>query len=156
MLEVGDQAPDFSATSSDGSVVKLSNYTGTKNVILYFYPKDFTSVCTKETCGFRDLLQKLGNEHTVVIGVSSDSDAKHEQFRQAYNVDFPLLADPDKRIATLYGAAGGLFGVLGMTKRLTFVIGKDGRIAAKLAGSFSADVHVEGARKALERLSASA
>lgn len=156
MPEVGDQAPDFSATSSDGSAVKLSDYVGQKNVILYFYPKDFTSVCTKETCGFRDLLQKLGGEHTVVIGVSTDSDAKHEEFRQAYDVDFPLLADPDKRIATLYGAAGGLFGVLGMTKRLTFVIGQDGRIAAKLAGSFSADAHVEGARKALARLSASA
>lgn len=156
MPEVGDRAPDFSATASDGSLVKMSDFAGKKNVILYFYPKDFTSVCTRETCGFRDLLQKLGGEHTVVIGVSADSDAKHEEFREAYKVDFPLLADPDKNIAKMYGATGGLFGVLGMTKRLTFVIGKDGKIAEKLAGAFSADTHVEGARKALERLSAAA
>lgn len=156
MLAAGDLAPDFSATSSAGTAVKLSDYRGKKNVILYFYPKDFTSVCTKETCGFRDLLGKLGNGDTEVIGVSADSDSSHEDFRKKYELGFPLLADPDKKIAKLYGAYGGLTGVLGMTKRITFVIGKDGKIAEALDGFFSADRHVEGARMALERLAASA
>ena len=156
MPEVGERAPDFSATASDGTAVKMSDYTGQKNVVLYFYPKDFTSVCTRETCGFRDMLQKLGGNETAIVGVSTDSDSKHEEFREAHQVNFPLLADPKKEIAKLYGAAGGMFGLLGWTKRLTFVIGKDGIIADKFEGAFSADVHVEGARKALARLSTSA
>ena len=136
--------------------MRLSDFRGQKNVILYFYPKDFTPTCTKETCGFRDLLTKLGSESTAVIGVSADDDSSHESFREKHEVNFPLVADPKKEIAKKYGAAGGLTGVLGMTKRLTFVIGKDGVIAEVLSGMFSADKHVEGARKALERLAASA
>lgn len=156
MPNVGEQAPDFSATASDGTAVRLSDFRGKKNVILYFYPKDFTPTCTRETCGFRDLLAKLGNEETVVIGVSADDDRSHEQFREKHQVSFPLLADPDKAIARKYGAAGGLTGMLGMTKRLTFVIDKNGLIAEQLSGMFDAGKHVEGARKALERLAASA
>ena len=152
MPEVGERAPDFSATASDGSAVSLAALRGKKNVVLYFYPRDFTAVCTRETCGFRDLLEQLGGDETEVIGVSSDSDAKHEDFRAEHRVGFPLLADADKRIAKLYGASGGLFGVLGMTSRITYVIGKDGTIAAKLAGAFSAAKHVEGARDALAKL----
>ncbi len=156
MPEIGDLAPDFSSVASDGTAVTLSEHRGKRNVILYFYPKDFTPTCTRETCGFRDLLSKLGSDTTAVIGVSADDDSSHEDFRAKHEVNFPLVADPDKKIAKLYGAAGGLTGVLGMTKRLTFVIGKDGRIAEALTGMFDASKHVEGARKALERLTASA
>lgn len=156
MLHVGDKAPEFTSTASDGAHVSLASYRGQKHVVLYFYPKDFTSVCTRETCGFRDMLSGLSEDDTVVIGVSTDDDASHEKFRAAHQVSFPLLADPQKTIARQYGAAGGLFGVLGMTKRLTFVIDKNGTIAEILGGAFDANKHVEGARRALERLRASA
>lgn len=153
-LQIGDQAPDFSATSSDGRAIALADYRGKKNVVLYFYPKDFTSVCTKETCGFRDLIGALGDEHTEIIGVSADSDDSHEKFRDAYQVPFPLLTDRDKHIGRAYEVWGGLGSLLGMVKRVTFVIDKQGRIADRLEGAFSAATHVDGAKAALLRLQA--
>jgi thioredoxin-dependent peroxiredoxin len=147
-MQQGDKAPEFEREAHDGTRVKLSELRG-KNVILYFYPKDFTSVCTTETCGFRDLLATLGSDVVQVIGVSGDSLATHRKFAEAYNVPFPLLADEDHSLGKLYEVYGGFRTLLGISKRVTFVINKEGFITSVIAAELSAAKHLDGVRQAL-------
>ena len=101
-VEAGKKAPDFSATTDGGGKVKLSDFKG-KNVILYFYPKDDTPGCTKEACGFRDAKPNFSKAKAVVLGVSKDSVARHDKFRDKYDLNFPLLSDEDGKICEKYG-----------------------------------------------------
>ena len=130
MIEVGDLAPDFSLPSDRGEVVRLSELRGTR-VILFFYPKDDTSGCTKEACGFRDAMPSIQERGATVLGVSPDPVRSHERFRDKYGLNFPLLADEEHRVADAYGAWGTekLYGreYEGIL-RSTFLIGEDGRI----------------------------
>jgi len=130
MLKEGDLAPDFELATYEGETVKLSDLRG-RHVVLYFYPKDDTSGCTKEACGFRDNSQALEERNALVLGVSPDGVASHEKFRDKYELNFPLLSDPDHAVAEAYGAWGKkkmygreYEGVL----RSTFVIDPEGRI----------------------------
>ncbi len=101
-ISIGDIAPDFELPSDTGKTVKLSEYRG-QRVILYFYPKDFTSGCTTQACGFRDNFDRIQEKNAVVLGVSPDSVESHAKFREAYHLPFPLLADRDHRVAEMYG-----------------------------------------------------
>ena len=123
-LQTGDLAPDFTATATDGSTVTLSSFRGKQNVILYFYPKDDTPGCTREACSFRDHVDAFRRSDTVILGVSVDSVASHQQFTKKFQLPFPLLADENKTISRSYGTLGAM----GFAQRATFVIGKDGRI----------------------------
>ena len=98
-LAVGQKAPDFDVTSSSGKSLKLSEMLGKKNVVLYFYPGDFTLVCTRETCGFRDAFEELASKDTEVIGISVDSNESHEKFAKEYNVPFSLVSDENRALA---------------------------------------------------------
>jgi thioredoxin-dependent peroxiredoxin len=100
-LKVGDAAPSFSLKTDNGETVSLSKLKG-KNVILYFYPKDDTSGCTKEACGFRDALPDFGKAKAVVIGVSRDSIASHAKFRKKHGLNFSLGADEDGTVSNAY------------------------------------------------------
>lgn len=125
----GDLAPDFSTNAVVGDQtmpVRLSDYHG-RPVVLYFYPKDNTPGCTKEACAFRDGYAKLARWGIVVLGCSIDSEESHRAFAKKYGLPFPLLLDPDKKIAQSYGADNGI-PILGLDRRITFVIGPDGRI----------------------------
>ncbi len=132
MLNVGDQAPDFSTDAIAGDQrtipVHLINYRGHR-VVLYFYPKDNTPGCTREACAFRDGYAKLQNLGITVFGCSVDSADAHRAFSKKYSLPFPLLLDPGKKIAKAYGADNGI-PILGLDKRVTYVIGEDGRVAA--------------------------
>ena len=152
LLKVGDAAPDFDVKSSKGEALRLADFRGKKNVVLYFYPKDETPVCTKEACGFRDMYEDLVAADTQVIGVSPDSDASHEKFAGKQKIGFPLVSDPQKKLAASYGATGGLWGLVGMLKRVTYVIGKDGKIAAVVQNALSADAHFDAVKNALGEL----
>lgn len=130
MLNEGDMAPDFELATDGGGSLKLSDLLG-KRVVLYFYPKDDTSGCTKQACGFSDNQAALTGKNAIVIGVSPDGVASHDRFRDKYELNFPLLSDPDHSVADAYGAWGKkkmygreYEGVL----RSTFVIDADGRI----------------------------
>lgn len=131
-LKVGDVAPEFSAPSQTGEVVSLKQFKGKQPVVLYFYPKDDTPGCTKEACGFRDSWSALQKAGAVVLGVSTDPVKSHAKFAEKYKLPFPLLADEDRRIVTAYGVWGEKT-FMGRkyqgTHRVTFLIGKDGRIA---------------------------
>lgn len=130
MLKEGDRAPQFALESDTDGTVTLESLKG-KRVVLYFYPKDDTSGCTKEACGFRDSLPAYDEQDALVLGVSPDGLASHARFRSKYGLNFPLLSDPDHAVAEAYGAWGvkkmygrEYEGIL----RSTFVIGPDGRI----------------------------
>jgi thioredoxin-dependent peroxiredoxin len=152
-LKVGDQAPAFDVTSSDGRRLRLEDYRGKKNVVLYFYPADFTPVCTAEACGFRDMYDELQGQDTEVIGVSVDDNQKHESFARKHNVRFPLVADTDLGLARTFDATGGLLASLrGKSARVTYVIGKDGRIHGVFDSSIFASRHLDGVQKTLRKL----
>ena len=126
MPKVGDMAPDFSAAASDGTTVHLKDYVGKDNIILYFYPKDDTTGCTKEACGIRDSFGEFKGMDATVFGVSFDSVESHKNFIAKYKLPFVLLADTDKKVAKLYGVADDKSVV---ARRVTFVINKAGKIA---------------------------
>ncbi len=155
-LRVGEKAPEFDVTASNGAKVSLAELRGKKNVVLYFYPGDFTPICTKETCGFRDAYADLAGGDTEVVGVSVDSDDSHRKFAEKYGIPFALVSDENKDLAKKYGATSLLRDILGKTSRITYVIDKKGEIAGVFQGELSANKHVQGARELIEKLRRSA
>ena len=151
-LAVGQKAPDFDVTSSSGKQLKLADMLGKKNVVLYFYPGDFTMVCTKETCGFRDAYDDLASKDTEVVGISVDSNDSHERFAKEYNVPFSLVSDANKELATKYEAIGLLTKIIGRTSRVTYVIDKKGMIAGVFKAELSASTHVDGVKELIRKL----
>src|SRR5262245_9137414 len=99
MIAVGDKAPEFSGPLADGKQLQLKDFHGKRNVILYFFPKDFTPGCTKEACEFRDRRSELAGLDAEVVGVSYDSAEKHAKFAEAYSLPYPLVSDTDASIA---------------------------------------------------------
>lgn len=130
MIQAGEAAPDFELETDGGGSLRLSDLHG-KRVILFFYPKDDTSGCTKEACGFRDSQARFEAGNAIVLGISPDGVASHDKFKDKFDLNFPLLADPGHAIADAYGVWGkkkmygreyeGVF-------RTTFVIGPDGTV----------------------------
>jgi peroxiredoxin Q/BCP len=102
MLEIGDKAPDFTLPADGGGKVSLKDLRG-KTIILYFYPKDYTSGCTAEACAFRDQLPDFSKAKATVLGVSRDSVASHDKFKKKYGLTFPLLADEEGKVTEAYG-----------------------------------------------------
>lgn len=129
-LQIGDIAPDFEALADTGQTVRLSSYRG-RRVILYFYSKDDTPGCTKQSCGFRDSYPILQDYNTVVLGISPDDVSSHQKFKTKYSLPFTLLADEDHSIAEKYGVWGEKT-VDGQTHmgiiRSHFVIDEQGKI----------------------------
>lgn len=129
-LKVGDKAPDFSGKDQDGKTISLKDYKG-KKVILYFYPKDDTPGCTAQACNLRDNKETLAKEGYEVLGVSTDDETSHRNFRDKYSLTFSLIADTDKSINQKYGVwvekerdGKKFYG----TARTTFVIDENGLI----------------------------
>lgn len=145
-LKVGDAAPVFQAKDETGADWKSSEHVGKKIIVVYFYPADFTGGCTKQACGFRDDMSKLSAKDVEVVGVSGDSVKTHEQFKKHHNLNFTLLADGDGKVAEKFGVPMTLgektakamsdgkeqsFVRTATINRWTFVIDKQGKIAAK-------------------------
>lgn len=127
----GEVAPDFELISDGGQTIRLSDFRG-KKVILYFYPKDMTSGCTKEACSFRDSYPQYEEEGAVILGVSPDPPQSHVRFKSKYNLPFTLLSDEDHKVAEAYGVWGkkSLYGrTYHGILRTTFVIDEQGHIA---------------------------
>jgi peroxiredoxin Q/BCP len=143
-LKVGDLAPNFTAATNGGGKASLADFKG-KNVVLYFYPRDDTSGCTKEACAFRDHYADFKKAGAVVLGISIDPVKSHDKFAAKYKLPFTLLADEDKTIVQAYGVWGEK-SFLGRkyqgTNRVTFLIGPDGRIK-KIWPKVKPDEHAE-------------
>ena len=154
--QVGDQAPEFTLSTDQGTTVSLRDYLGKKNVVLYFYPKDDTPGCTKEACTFQEHLDHFTAKDTVIVGVSPDDTASHGKFRHKYSLSFPLGADVDNSVATRYGVWGekSMYGrtYMGVT-RATFLINKHGKIAA-VWPKVKVDGHSEEVQAAIAALGA--
>ena len=152
-IEAGQKAPAFTLTADDGSKVRLSDLKGSP-VVLYFYPRDDTPGCTREACSFRDqkaVLKKLGAQ---VLGVSIDSVQSHGKFRDKYELNFPLLADPDHKVAEKFGAwrEKNMYGKKSMgIQRSTFLIDAGGKVA-KVWKAVKVDGHVDQVVAALREL----
>ena len=129
-IEEGKAAPAFTLNDADGNAISLTDFKG-KNVVVYFYPRDDTPGCTKEACGFRDHWQDIQDADTVVLGISPDSEASHQKFRDKYELPFTLLADPDREVMTEYDAYGEkmMYGKKRMgVIRSTVWVGPDGNV----------------------------
>jgi peroxiredoxin Q/BCP len=129
-IHEGKAAPAFTLPDANGNRVALKDFKG-KHVILYFYPKDNTSGCTKEAEGFRDLHDEFLKRDVVILGVSPDSEASHQKFIEKNTLPFTLLSDPDKKVMTAYGAFGEkkMYGkVVQGVIRSTVWIGPDGKV----------------------------
>ena len=147
--KVGDKAPLIEGQDQDGKTWKLADHVGKQVVLLYFYPKDDTPGCTKQACGLRDRMGELKKSKVEVIGVSFDSAESHQKFIAKHNLNFPLLADTDGKIADAYGVrreAGK-----NMARRASFLIGLDGKIA-HVTDVPSADVHLAEMKEAVTKL----
>ena len=127
IIDIGAKAPDFSLPSTIGDKFTLSEHQGKENVVLSFYVFDFSPVCTKELCSFRDGLADLEQLNAKVVGISVDSMWSHKAFAQSLNIKFPLLSDFNKEISRSYGVLyEDLRGLRGISKRSIFVIDKQG------------------------------
>jgi peroxiredoxin Q/BCP len=148
MPKAGDKAPLVEGKDQDGKDWKLSDDVGKKLVLLYFYPKDETPGCTTEACGFRDNIDALKQDNVEVIGVSFDSGESHLKFITKHNLNFPLLADMDGKIADAYGVR--MTG-RSMAKRVSFLIGLDGKIV-HVTDSPKAETHLSEMKEAAAKL----
>ena len=148
MPKVGDAAPSFEGQDQDGKTVKLADLIGKKIVLLYFYPKDFTGGCTKEACGFRDRMGDLQTNNVEVIGVSHDSVESHKKFADEYKLNFTLVADPDGKIIAAYDAK---MSMMSMSKRVSFLIGLDGKII-HVTDAMSPQTHFDEMKEAIAGL----
>lgn len=151
-LTVGDRAPDVSAVSQDGRRVALSEFLGRNAVVLFFYPKDGTGVCTKEVCAFRDAYEDFVQAGAVVLGVSSDGEESHRRFAERQNLPFTLLSDPDKALRRAFGVPKTLGFLPG---RVTYVLDRDGIIRHVFNAQFTADRHVVEALATVRQLTTS-
>jgi len=130
-LEEGAAAPDFRLKSDDGNTYSLSQFKGKKEVVLYFYPRDDTPGCTKEACSFRDTFPHFTKKGVQILGVSTDDLDSHAKFRTKFELNFPLLSDPEHKVSDEYGVyklknnyGKDYWGI----ERSTFVIDKEGKL----------------------------
>lgn len=137
-LAAGTKAPDFSLPSTAGTFTLSKDLAG-KPCIIYFYPKDFTNVCTKEACTFRDEFSQFEGVNTTIIGISKDSVETHHKFKAQYNLQFDLLADTKGEVAKSYKAS---IPIIGVTKRVTYLLDKNHVIVAVYDSLFEAQEHV--------------
>jgi len=153
VTEEGDQLPKFSLPADDGTVVTADSLRG-KNTVLYFYPKDDTSGCTKEACDFRDAFPRFGKTNAQVIGVSPDSVESHRKFKQKYQLPFKLLADEGHKLADAFGVwkEKSMYGRTYMgVERTTVLIDRNGRVA-RIFPKVRVPGHVEEVEAALRDL----
>jgi peroxiredoxin Q/BCP len=148
-IDVGDPVPDIALPSQTGEEVSLGQFRGRSVVVLYFYPKDETSVCTKEACSFRDAYEAFVEAGAVVLGASSDSIASHRAFADHQRLPFTLLSDASGSLRKAFGVPKTL-GVL--PGRVTYVIDREGIVRLVFNSQLAADRHVQEALEVVRRL----
>ena len=149
-IKVGDKAPDFTLPDQSGTKVSLKDFVGSKIIVLYFYPKDFTRGCTAEACAFRDSYDVFVEANAQVIGVSSQSVDSHNKFAMLNKLPFILLSDEDGKVRELYRVPTTL-GLL--PGRVTYIIDKKGIIRHVFSSQFNTTKHTEEALKTIKEIS---
>ena len=139
MLRPGETAPDFELKNQDGEPVTLDAMLANGDLILYFYPADFTPVCTAEACVFRDNYSGVAELGKQIVGISPQSVDSHRRFADQYELPFPILSDMSKRAIRAYGVDGPLgFGV----RRATYLIGQDKKVKKRVVADFTTASHL--------------
>jgi peroxiredoxin Q/BCP len=149
VLQEGDRIPNFSAIDTNGNLFESQSIIGKKTVVLYFYPKDNTRVCTEQACAFRDQYEDFKALGAEVVGISSDSLKSHQNFASRYKLPFILLSDSDKKLRRLFGVQNDLLGLI--PGRVTYVVDKNGLIQL-VFNSMSGKIHIEKALQILKTL----
>jgi peroxiredoxin Q/BCP len=150
-IDVGDAAPELSLSTQENERITLSDYQGKKAVVLFFYPRDGTPVCTKEACAFRDAYEDFVDAGAAVIGVSGDSAARHQAFASSHRLPFVLVSDSDGQARRAFGVPKSL-GLL--PGRVTYVIDEEGIVRHVFRSQFAADRHVKEALEVVRSLNA--
>lgn len=148
-MNVGDWAPEFTLNDQDGKPVSLADFRGKQTVVVFFYPKDESPVCTIEACGFRDMTPSFTEAGAAVLGISSDDSTKHRAFADQYRLSFPLLADTDGAVRRAFEVPSTLWLLPG---RVTYVIDRDGIVRMIYDSQIRAQQHVERALEAVRTL----
>ena len=146
-LKINDKAPLFKGIGYDGNEIKLSDYLGKSNVVLYFYPKDNSPGCTKEACRFRDEFDEFNKLNAIIIGVNRASVESHRRFKEKRNLPFNIISDADGEIYKSYEVKSGL-----ISERVTYVIDRNGVIREVYNSQLNYMKHPEIARTALEKI----
>ena len=139
-LQVGDSIPNFTAKDANGNDFDSNNIVGVKPVVIYFYPKDDTKVCTDQACSFRDQYEDFKELGAEIIGISSDSISSHEKFVKRYKLPFLLLSDQNKKLRKLFGVPSDLLGLI--PGRVTYVADKNG-VIIMVFNSMSGKIHIK-------------
>ena len=147
-VQVGDLAPDFTLSAQSGAAVNLGDFLGKTAIVLYFYPKDNTSVCTAEACAFRDSYKVFKDAGAEVIGISSDSVESHQQFSARHRIPFILLSDVDGVIRKRYGVPTAF----GLPGRVTYIIDRHGIVRHIFFSQFTSERHVDEALETLQSI----
>ena len=147
-LKIGDKIPNFVAKDTNGNQFDSQDYSGKKALVIYFYPKDETRVCTEQACSFRDNYQEFKDLGAEVIGISSDTVQSHFKFKTKFDLPFILLSDNDKKIRKLFGVENDFLIIPG---RQTFVADKAG-IITLIFNSMQGKIHIEKALRTLRKL----
>ncbi len=150
MLNVGDKVPELIAPLSEGGEFSTARLSG-KPYVIYFYPKDFTPGCTREACGFRDRKADIAAAGAELFGVSLDGTAKHKAFAESHRLNFPLIADTDRKISGAFGVLW-LWGILPVTRRITFVVDGKAVVRKTIASEFNIDRHIDEAIATLKSI----
>lgn len=148
LLKVGDKAPDFKLPATTGGSISLTDYIPKKAVVLYFYPKDQTSICTKEACSFRDSFEDFKTMGAEVIGVSADSIESHKKFIEKNRLPFVLVTDDKGELRKSYGVGS----TMGMPDRVTFVIDRSGVVRYVFDSMMDSKKHVTEAMRILKEI----
>ena len=149
MVEPGSPGPGFRLQTSTGEYVSLEDFHGKKNVVVYFYPRDFTKGCTAEACEFRDSYEEFKNLGAEVVGISNDNQKSHEAFASEHKLPFILLSDPNGSVRKSYGVKK-TFGLV--PGRVSFVIDKNGIVRHVFSSQSRATAHVSEALAVLKYL----
>lgn len=147
-LKVGSKVPEFTLPDQNGKMFDIKNYLGKKNIVLFFYRKDFTSVCTEEVCSFRDSYNDFTEKDAVVAGISSQSVKSHKEFADKYKINYPLLSDENDKVREMFGAKPEMNE--DTPGRVTYIINKTGKIVYIYSAQNEGKKHEEEALKALE------
>ncbi len=147
-LKTGDRVPSFQLKDQQDHLFSIDSILGKKNMVIYFYPKDETKVCTAEACSFRDNYEKFVELGCEVIGISSDDVESHKKFAANHHLPFILLSDPENKVRELFGVPKDFLGLI--PGRYTYVIDKSGTIIHVFNSAFNAGKHIEESLKALK------
>lgn len=150
-ISIGDTCPSFSLQNQDGQSINIKEYIGTKNIIIYFYPKDNTAGCTKEACSFRDAMQDLNNLDCEVFGISADSVESHKQFANQFRLTFNLLSDVGNSVRKSFKVPANLFGLI--PGRVTYIVNKEGKVIHIINSQTNPDKHIKETIEVVKRLS---